>query len=163
MELRQMHNPRTIKKYPNRRLYDSVESRYITLADLKTLVLEQIEFTVVERNSQQDITNAVLLQVLAEGERSETPLFNRNLLLQLIRSSGSSMRGSIGGHLAQSLAVLLAAANSNTRPPKLDDGSFSGEKTDRDAAQLNFERWRTLQEEMYRALTDRTREHSGPE
>ena len=59
---------RIIKKYPNRRLYDTVESRYITLADVRRLVLERIDFIVIDKKTSDDITRAILLQVIAERE-----------------------------------------------------------------------------------------------
>jgi len=63
-----MSEPRVIKKYPNRRLYDTVESRYITLADVRRLVVERIEFVVVDKKNNADITRSILLQVIAEQE-----------------------------------------------------------------------------------------------
>jgi polyhydroxyalkanoate synthesis repressor PhaR len=149
-----MHNLRTIKKYPNRRLYDTEESRYITLADLKSLVLAQVAFVVIDRKSNDDITNGVLMQILAEEEHSGAPLLSRDLLLQLIRTYGSPVHSSVAGHLAQSLTV-LRGANTGARHHK---GSGADEASQCNAAQLNFERWRALQEEMYRALTDREAE-----
>ena len=65
-----MSEPRVIKKYPNRRLYDTVESRYITLADVRKLVVERIDFVVVDKKSQEDITRCILLQVIAELEQA---------------------------------------------------------------------------------------------
>ena len=59
-----MSEPRTIKKYPNRRLYDTVESRYITLADIRRLVIDRIDFVVMDKKSQEDITRSILLQLL---------------------------------------------------------------------------------------------------
>ena len=64
-----MSELRVIKKYPNRRLYDTVESRYITLDDVRRLVLGRIEFCVIDKRSQQDITRPVLLQVIADQEQ----------------------------------------------------------------------------------------------
>jgi len=61
-----MSELRTIKKYPNRRLYDTVESRYITLSDIRRLVIERIDFVVIDKKSQEDITRSILLQVIAE-------------------------------------------------------------------------------------------------
>ncbi|MEP7312282.1 MAG: polyhydroxyalkanoate synthesis repressor PhaR, partial [Pseudomonadota bacterium] len=81
-----MSEPRVIKKYPNRRLYDTVESRYITLADIRRLVLERIEFVVVDKKSQDDITRTILLQVIAEQEHRGEPLMSRDFLSQIIRS-----------------------------------------------------------------------------
>ena len=83
-----MSDPRTIKKYPNRRLYDTVESRYITLADVRRLVVERIDFVVVDKKSQADITRSILLQVIAEQEHGAEPLMSHDFLSQVIRSYG---------------------------------------------------------------------------
>ena len=91
-----MSEPRTIKKYPNRRLYDTVESRYITLADIRRLVLERIEFVVIDKKSQSDITRSILLQVIAEQEHDGEPLMSRDFLSQVIRSYGGTTRGLVG-------------------------------------------------------------------
>lgn len=80
-----MSNLRQIKKYPNRRLYDKAESRYITLADVYKLVLHQVDFVVIESDSLRDITDRVLLQVMSEQERSGEPMLAREFLLQTIR------------------------------------------------------------------------------
>ena len=72
--------PRTIKKYPNRRLYDTEESRYITLADIRRLVLERIDFVVIDKKSEEDITRSILLQVISEQEEAGEPLFSRDFL-----------------------------------------------------------------------------------
>jgi hypothetical protein len=63
-----MSEPRVIKKYPNRRLYDTVESRYITLADVRRLVVEKIDFLVIDKKSQEDITRTILLQVITPDD-----------------------------------------------------------------------------------------------
>jgi len=98
-----MGEPRTIKKYPNRRLYDTVESRYITLADIRRLVLERIDFVVIDKKSQSDITRSILLQVIAEQEHDGEPLMSRDFLSQVIRSYGGTTRGLVGPYLEQSL------------------------------------------------------------
>ena len=98
-----MSEPRTIKKYPNRRLYDTVESRYITLADIRRLVIERIDFVVIDKKSQGDITRSILLQVIAEQEHGSEPLMSRDFLSQVIRSYGVATRGTVGSHLEQSL------------------------------------------------------------
>jgi polyhydroxyalkanoate synthesis repressor PhaR len=81
-----MSEPRVIKKYPNRRLYDTVESRYITLGDIHRLVTNGQEFLVVDKKTQQDITRVILLQVITEREQNGQPLLGREFLLLLIRS-----------------------------------------------------------------------------
>src|SRR5690606_34653363 len=65
-----MNESRVIKKYPNRRLYDTVESRYITLADIRRLVMDKVDFVVIDKKSQEDITRSILLQVIAEQEHT---------------------------------------------------------------------------------------------
>src|SRR5688572_33208766 len=69
-----MSDPRVIKKYPNRRLYDTVESRYITLADVRKLVVDRIDFVVIDKKSQNDITRSILLQVIADQEHTGEPV-----------------------------------------------------------------------------------------
>ncbi|MGH8133119.1 MAG: polyhydroxyalkanoate synthesis repressor PhaR [Steroidobacteraceae bacterium] len=98
-----MSEPRTIKKYPNRRLYDTVESRYITLADIRRLVLEHVDFVVIDKRTQADITRSILLQVIAEQEHGSEPLMSQDFLSQVIRSYGVATRGTIGSYLEQSL------------------------------------------------------------
>jgi polyhydroxyalkanoate synthesis repressor PhaR len=100
-----MSEPRTIKKYPNRRLYDTVESRYITLADIRRLVLERIDFVVIDKKTQGDITRSILLQVIAEQEHGGEPLMSRDFLSQVIRSYGAGVRSAMGDYLEQSLKL----------------------------------------------------------
>jgi polyhydroxyalkanoate synthesis repressor PhaR len=100
-----MSEPRTIKKYPNRRLYDTVESRYITLADIRRLVIERIDFVVIDKKSQEDITRPILLQVIAEQEHAGEPLMSRDFLSQVIRSYGAGVRTAMGSYLEQSLKL----------------------------------------------------------
>ena len=100
-----MSEPRTIKKYPNRRLYDTVESRYITLADIRRLVIERIDFVVVDKKSQEDITRSILLQVIAEQEHGGEHLMSRDFLSQVIRSYGAGLRTAMGSYLEQSLKL----------------------------------------------------------
>jgi polyhydroxyalkanoate synthesis repressor PhaR len=102
-----MSEMRIIKKYPNRRLYDSVESRYITLLDLRRLVVDRIEFKVVEKSSDRDITNGVLLQVVADQEQGAEALLGKDFLLQLIRSYGGAMGGKVRGYLEESLKLFI--------------------------------------------------------
>jgi polyhydroxyalkanoate synthesis repressor PhaR len=102
-----MSEMRIIKKYPNRRLYDSVESRYITLLDLRRLVIDRIEFKVVEKSSERDITSSVLLQVVADQEHGAEALLGKDFLLQLIRSYGGAMGGKVRGYLEESLKLFV--------------------------------------------------------
>ncbi len=98
-----MSEPRTIKKYPNRRLYDTVESRYITLADIRRLVIERTDFVVIDKKTDSDITRSILLQVIAEQEHGGEPLMSRDFLSQVIRSHGGATGAVVGNYLEQSL------------------------------------------------------------
>src|ERR1700747_3367497 len=111
-----MSELRTIKKYPNRRLYDTVESRYITLSDIRRLVIERIDFVVIDKKSQEDITRSILLQVIAEQEHDGEPLMSRDFLSQVIRSYGDAMRSTVGSYLEQSLQP-CASQNGGRGPP----------------------------------------------
>jgi polyhydroxyalkanoate synthesis repressor PhaR len=102
-----MSEPRVIKKYPNRRLYDTVESRYITLADVRRLVVERIDFVVVDKKNNADITRSILLQVIAEQEHLAEPILSQELMVNVIRSYGTAMQGQVSPHLENSLKQLL--------------------------------------------------------
>jgi polyhydroxyalkanoate synthesis repressor PhaR len=103
-----MSEPRVIKKYPNRRLYDTVESRYITLADVRRLVVERIEFVVVDKKNNADITRSILLQVIAEQENLAEPILTQDFMVNVIRAYGSSAQGQVSTHLEQSLKQIMS-------------------------------------------------------
>src|SRR5450432_1057795 len=102
-----MSEPRVIKKYPNRRLYDTVESRYITLADVRRLVVERIEFVVVDKKNNADITRSILLQVIAEQEHLVEPILSQDFMVNVIRAYGTTVQGLVSSHLENSLKQLL--------------------------------------------------------
>lgn len=77
--------PRVIKKYPNRRLYDTEESKYITLQQIRDLVLAEVPFIVVDQKSEDDITRSILLQIIFEQESETNPLFSNDNLERFIR------------------------------------------------------------------------------
>jgi len=101
-------NVRTIKKYPNRRLYDTANSGYITLADVKQMVLEGIEFTVVDAKSGDDLTRAILLQIILDEESAGVPMFSSEMLAQMIRFYGSAQQTIIGQYIEQNVQAFLA-------------------------------------------------------
>ena len=94
---------RIIKKYPNRRLYDTKTSSYITLADIKQMVLKQEEFQVVDAKTSDDLTRHILLQVILEEESGGAPMFSSDVLSQLIRSYGNAMQGMMGTYLEKNI------------------------------------------------------------
>jgi len=99
---------RIIKKYPNRRLYDTTTSSYITLADVKKLVLDQIEFRVEDAKSKEDLTRAILLQIILEEESGNgAPMFSSDALSQIIRFYGNAMQGMMGGYLEKNIHTFV--------------------------------------------------------
>jgi polyhydroxyalkanoate synthesis repressor PhaR len=98
---------RLIKKYPNRRLYDTATSSYITLADVKKLVLEQVPFKVVEAKSQEDLTRSILLQIILEEESAGAPMFSSDMLSQIIRFYGNAMQGMMGTYLEKNIQTFM--------------------------------------------------------
>jgi polyhydroxyalkanoate synthesis repressor PhaR len=147
-----MSEPRIIKKYPNRRLYDTVESRYITLADVRRLVLEKENFVVIDKKSQDDITRTILLQVIAEQEHQGEPLMSQDFLSQVIRSYGGAMQGFVGTYLEQSLKLFM------TQQQQIRDRVRGVVGVDpvgvvASLAQKNYDRWRSLQDDIFRTLS----------
>jgi len=94
---------RLIKKYPNRRLYDTASSCYITLADVRDLVLGQEVFQVVDAKSGEDISRNILLQIILEEESGGAPMFSSDLLAQMIRFYGNAMQGFMGRYLENNI------------------------------------------------------------
>jgi len=94
---------RLIKKYPNRRLYDTSESRYITLDEVREMVLKEIPFKVVDRQSADDITRNILLQIIMEQESGGAPLFSADVLSRFIRNYGEATRSGFTEYLDTSL------------------------------------------------------------
>jgi polyhydroxyalkanoate synthesis repressor PhaR len=103
-----MSEPRVIKKYPNRRLYDTIESRYITLADVRRLVLERIDFVVVDKKNNVDITRSILLQVIAEQEHLPEPVLSQDFMVGVIRAYGTAMQSQVSPVLESSLRQLTS-------------------------------------------------------
>jgi polyhydroxyalkanoate synthesis repressor PhaR len=99
---------RTIKKYPNRRLYDTANSGYITLADVKQMVLEGIEFRVVDAKTNDDLTRAILLQIILDEESGGMPMFSSEMLAQMIRFYGSAQQTIMGQYIEQNVQAFLA-------------------------------------------------------
>ncbi len=100
-----MTEKRIIKKYPNRRLYDTEISRYITLEDVKGLVLEGIDFTVIDVKTNDDLTRNILIQIIAEQEHGEHPIFSANALTRIIHSYGKSNQFFLSDYLNKCLEI----------------------------------------------------------
>ena len=101
--MRKRSETRVIKKYPNRRLYDTHTSTYITLADVKQMVLGNEVFEVVDVKSNENLTRSILLQIILEEESGGLPLFSSTVLSQIIRSYGNVMQGMLGSYLEKNM------------------------------------------------------------
>ncbi len=102
---------RLIKKYPNRRLYDTQTSAYITLADVKQLVLGTENFQVIDAKSGEDLTRSILLQIILEEEAGGAPLFSSPMLAQIIRFYGHAMQGMMGAYLEKTMQAFVEIQN----------------------------------------------------
>ncbi|MES9845708.1 MAG: polyhydroxyalkanoate synthesis repressor PhaR [Candidatus Sedimenticola sp. PURPLELP] len=141
-----MSDPRIIKKYPNRRLYDTELSRYITLADIRELVMKGVDFQVIDTNSKEDLTRSILLQIMLEEESGGQPLFSANMLSQIIRFYGGTIQGMFARYLEESLTMFA----------QQQDQMRSGIDTDpmkamTDLAQRNMQIWTDMQSSFFKA------------
>ncbi len=99
---------RVIKKYPNRRLYDTTTSSYITLADVKKLVLENVAFKVEDAKTHEDLTRSILLQIILEEESAQgAPMFSSEMLTNVIRFYGNTMQGMMGNYLDKNIQTFI--------------------------------------------------------
>jgi len=114
---------RVIKKYPNRRLYDTDTSTYITLAEVKQLVLDNQSFIVRDAKTNEDLTRSILLQIILEEEAGGAPMFSEAALANIIRFYGHAMQGFMGNYLEKNVQAITdmqaqMAAQSKTLTPE---------------------------------------------
>ena len=148
-----MPETRIIKKYPNRRLYDTKDSRYITLSDICELVTGHEEFEVVDQKTGENLTCGILLQVMAEQVHSGHTVMSRDVLAQMIRVYCGGLPGPLRTYLQDSLALFFL------QHQKIDEllGSNSdGDPVDAltELAQQNLARWIELNKELLKAADD---------
>jgi polyhydroxyalkanoate synthesis repressor PhaR len=98
---------RVIKKYPNRRLYDTSTSSYVALADVKQLVMKQAPFRVLDAKSGEDLTRSILLQIILEHESEGAPILTEQVLANIIRFYGHSMQGFMGSYLEKNVQTFM--------------------------------------------------------
>jgi polyhydroxyalkanoate synthesis repressor PhaR len=130
---------RLIKKYPNRRLYDTRTSTYITLVDVKELVLKHEEFRVVDAKTGDDLTRSILLQIILEEEAGGAPMFTSDLLAQMIRFYGHAMQGMMGQYLENNVAAFSDMQKKLQDQAKHLYGDNAGMSKDLWAQFLNFQ------------------------
>lgn len=117
------NSERLIKKYPNRRLYDTQTSSYITLTDVKQLVLDNEAFAVVDAKTSEDLTRSILLQIILEEESNGSPMFSSAALSQIIRYYGHAMQGMMGSYLENNIQAFIDIQHKLTENSK---GTFEG-------------------------------------
>ena len=98
---------RVIKKYPNRRLYDTDTSTYITLSEVRQLVMDNEPFAVCDAKTGEDLTRSILLQIILEQEANGSPMFTAPVLSNIIRFYGHTMQGFMGGYLEKNMQTLV--------------------------------------------------------
>lgn len=144
---------RIIKKYANRTMYDTSQSKYISLADLKQYVVDGVPFEVRTAKADQDITRQVLLQIIADEENAGTPLFTTDVLTKFIRMYGDSMQGNYSSYLEQVSEFLEKQTEQFleqfTQMPSQPD--FNPMAAWTDLAKRNMEAWQEAQKNMFQA------------
>jgi polyhydroxyalkanoate synthesis repressor PhaR len=142
---------RVIKKYPNRRLYDTNESKYVTLSDVRKLVLEETPFCVIDKKTGEDITRNILLQIIIEQEEGGEPMFSTDALQQMIGFYGNSARSLAGDFLRNSVHMFYE------QQKKLQDQMTNAMQLNpvsslfADAAKRNLEMWQKMQENFLKS------------
>jgi polyhydroxyalkanoate synthesis repressor PhaR len=151
-----MSEQRIIKKYPNRRLYDTAISSYITLNDVRRLVTDGVRFQVVDVRSKDDITRSILLQIISEQEESGQPIFTSDALTKIIRAYGKNMENVMGDFLEHSLEAFSEQQQAMTKQMQnLMGGDPVSAMTD--MTKRNFEMWTNMQQEFLKgAQTPKT-------
>ena len=147
-----MSEPRIIKKYPNRRLYDTEVSRYVTLEDVRALVLREVPFQVRDARTNEDLTRSILLQIIMEQEADGEPMFSEQVLAKIIRSYGDSLQGMMASYLERSLNLFVEQQARVQDQMKTMMGSDPLSMM-REITERNLSIWQEMQEGIIRAAT----------
>ena len=145
---------RVIKKYPNRRLYDTEESRYVTLCDIRKLVVEEVGFCVIDKKNGDDITRSILLQIITEQEDCGEPLFTIDALEKIIGFYGKSVQGLAGESLCESINIF------KDQQEKMQSQLTDALKLNPVTAPLtemtkkNLEVWNQMQAQFFKQIVD---------
>jgi polyhydroxyalkanoate synthesis repressor PhaR len=141
---------RIIKKYPNRRLYDTEISKYITLEDVKKLVLEGVTFTVKDVKTEEDLTRSILLQIIAEQEHDGEPLLSTECLTRLIRFYGNAYQAAFSSYLEKSMEIFTAQQRDFQE--RLNQAvSTSPLDAMQKMTKKNLEMWQQVQDSFFKA------------
>lgn len=157
-----MSETRTIKKYPNRRLYDTEVSKYITLEDVRKLVLEGVDFCVKDVKSNEDLTRAILLQIISEQEHGGEPMFSTDMLTHIIRFYGDSMQSVASDYLSRSLEMFVQQQQQFQK--NLTDAVTSNPiNTMTEMTERNLKLWREVQDNFFRAASNKSKNNTDDE
>ena len=148
-----MASERIIKKYPNRRLYDTEQSKYITLVDVRELVMNCVRFRVLDTSSNEDITRPILMQIIIEEESGGKPLFSADMLAQLIRFYGGTMQGLFARYLEESFNLFARQQEEASKSLPLNPLEVFNNLT-----QQNLKMWNSLQKSFMKAAGGTPRE-----
>jgi polyhydroxyalkanoate synthesis repressor PhaR len=149
-----MPTERTIKKYANRRLYDAVASRHVTLDDLRKLIVQGEKIRVVDDKTGEDLTRAILLQIIADQEQFGQPILSTATLESIIRFYGDAMQGFMGRFLEQSVASFVNQQQAlQSQLSKIMSGTPLGSMAE--LAQSNLAAWQQVQENLAAAFRSR--------
>ena len=148
-----MREPRKIMKYPNRRLYDATDSRYVNFVDINRFVIEGIDFVVIEKSTRKDITRSILFQVIASKEQQGEPLLSRDFLLEVVRSQGTPAGKLLPSFLEQILNLLGSGGEYGVQTAPATESADPAAHM----ASRNYERWRSLQDQIYNKLLEAER------
>ncbi len=145
-----MEEKRIIKKYPNRRLYDTEESKYITLEDIKKLVLANKDFIVKDVKTDEDLTRTILLQIIIEQEDDGEPLFSTQALSHIIRFYGDSVQSVAGDYLQKSIDLFVS------QQKQIQEQLQSAVNTSpltamAEMTEQNLDMWKKMQENFFKS------------
>jgi polyhydroxyalkanoate synthesis repressor PhaR len=156
-----MSNERVIKKYANRRLYDSTESRHVTLDDIRKMIVSGAKVKVVDDKSGEDLTRAVLLQVIAEQDQFGTPVLSTELLEAIIRFYGNPVQEMLTRYMEQSVTAL--ARQQDAMRAEMTKALAGPMAPLADFARQNMEQWSKIQASMMSAFAGTKPEPPPPE
>ena len=139
---------RVIKKYPNRRIYDTQDSKYITINDVRDMVVQGVEFKIIDAKTKKDITRSVLLQIIIEQESETNPLFTTDNLQNFIRYYGANHQKGFSEFINQSLTFFQEQQNQfNSSVTEMMEQSPV--KVFTDISKQNIEMWQQMQNAMF--------------
>jgi polyhydroxyalkanoate synthesis repressor PhaR len=144
-------NERVIKKYANRRLYDTEQSRYVALEDIRQLVMGGRQFRIVDAQGGEDITRSILLQIIVEQEEKGQPILSTRLLEQLIRYYGDNLQAFVGAYLEKSMDFFIKEQQvlQDQMKSLLQAAPSSVWK---EMAERNLTLWRNMQQDLFRTF-----------